>query len=417
MTHLPVIVESTESTPDAAYAAVTQIRKYLGKDNFIYPYKQYNAIMLIRILVDNPGPIFTRSIDAKFEHTCRDVLRLSRDPSVQQLLRETLTNFEHTKKDMPGLTSLLKMWEKERASMPMPSPAQRASGIYSARPVHSNGRPRHALPGPEELSSRIEEAKTSAKLLMQFVSTTAPEEFSTNELIKEFADRCVSAQRSLQGYMHCTDPSPDEPTLQTLIETCEQLSLASSKHQRAMLAARRQNSTRSDSIPQTQIPPQAAQGPTGDHLLGSGPLQQAPQVPALQPMPSLAAGNAAHSYGNGQAAFFGGGHSSSADPFSDSNKIDSGFDTTRMANGQGSQIGGQPAIGESVVHTQRVDDDSEDDLYGATPMKTGNSAVMSDQHPPSSPTRVTAGNPQSRVKDDEPVNGGGVSVSGSGWNY
>ena len=123
---------------------------------------------------------------------------------------------------------------------------------------HSNGRPKHQLPEPAELAGRIEEARTSAKLLIQLVQSTPPAEFDANDLIKEFADRCQSAQRNLQGYMNFTDPAPDESTLQTLIEVCEQLSLASSKHQRAKLAATRQrnsNSQAADKIHSQQPSP------------------------------------------------------------------------------------------------------------------------------------------------------------------
>lgn len=49
----------------------------------------------------------------------------------------------------------------------------------------------------------------------------------------------MSAQRSVQGYINCDNPSPDDDTMLTLIETNEQLSLAASKHQRAVLQARR----------------------------------------------------------------------------------------------------------------------------------------------------------------------------------
>ena len=99
-------------------------------------------------------------------------------------------------------------------------------------------RPR-GLPPPAELAQRVEEAKTSAKLLSQVVQSTPPTEVLDNELIKEFVDRCQSASRSVQGYIHSNNPPPDEDTLLTLIETNDQLATAISRHQRAMLQARR----------------------------------------------------------------------------------------------------------------------------------------------------------------------------------
>lgn len=60
-----------------------------------------------------------------------------------------------------------------------------------------------------------------------------------NELIKEFVDRCRSASRTLQTFIHASNPPPDEDTLQTLIETNDEVSVALSQQQRAMLKARK----------------------------------------------------------------------------------------------------------------------------------------------------------------------------------
>ena len=120
-------------------------------------------------------------------------------------------------------------------------------------------RPAHSLPPPHELASRIEEAKTSAKLLLQVVQTTPQNEIHANELLKEFADRCQSASRSIQSYINSDNPPPDDDTLLTLIETNDQLALALSKHQRALLQARRYmgatNGSPSPSISTPPIPP------------------------------------------------------------------------------------------------------------------------------------------------------------------
>jgi hypothetical protein len=99
--------------------------------------------------------------------------------------------------------------------------------------------PNRTLPEPGELAARIEEAKNSAKLLMQFVQTTPQAELEENDLIKEFIDRCRTSSRYLQGYIHSTNPAPDEETLLTLIETNDEISVALSHQQRAMLKARK----------------------------------------------------------------------------------------------------------------------------------------------------------------------------------
>ncbi|KAL8733110.1 MAG: hypothetical protein Q9166_002302 [cf. Caloplaca sp. 2 TL-2023] len=208
--------------------------------------------MLVRILADNPGKSFTRNLDSKFVATVKELLRDGRDMSVQQILRETLDSFETNKVDDETLGPLRDMWKKEKPKWQkrgtpvftfpnnphnIPSASYQAVNNdqnYFAR----NHRPR-GLPPPHELAQRIEEARTSSKLLLQVVQSTPPHEILTNELVKEFIERCQSASRSIQSYINSDDPPPDENTLLTLIETNDGISTALSRYQRAMLQARR----------------------------------------------------------------------------------------------------------------------------------------------------------------------------------
>lgn len=120
---------------------------------------------------------------------------------------------------------------------------------YFARNHRTRG-----LPPPAELAQRVEEAKTSAKLLSQVVQSTPINEVPRNDLIKEFVERCQSASRSIQTYIHSDSPPPDEDTLLTLIETNDLLATAMSRHQRALLHARR--ATGASPSPSTNaIPP------------------------------------------------------------------------------------------------------------------------------------------------------------------
>lgn len=114
---------------------------------------------------------------------------------------------------------------------PPPNPNQQNYFVRNHKP--------HGLPPPHELAQRVEEARTSSKLLLQVVQSTPPAELIGNELVKEFVERCQSASRSIQGYIHSNNPPPDEDTLLTLIETNDQLSTSISRHQRALLQARR----------------------------------------------------------------------------------------------------------------------------------------------------------------------------------
>ncbi|KAJ4336626.1 hypothetical protein N0V95_008563 [Ascochyta clinopodiicola] len=264
--HLPTIVEAAESSPSAAAASASQIRKFLSKENYKTPHVQYNAIMLIRILADNPGPSFTKNLDKQFADTVKHLLRNGQDPSVAQILRETLDSLEREKAFDTNLNTVFTMWRKEKGLMAnaakqfgprrLDAPGwnsgqQFGGGGFSSGGGRSQSR---GLPAPVELAGRIEEARTSAKLLLQLVQSTPPNELIGNELVKEFAERCTSAQRSVQGYIACDNPAPDDDTMLTLIETNEQLSLAASKHQRAVLQARRLVGA-SPSPPAQQTPP------------------------------------------------------------------------------------------------------------------------------------------------------------------
>ncbi|RFU72278.1 vhs [Trichoderma arundinaceum] len=247
---LPPIVDAAESSPTAAAECARIIRKYLAKEYSSRPSWQYNAIMLMRILADNPGETFTRNLDTKFVDTARALLKGAKDNSVRQILMDTLDDFERTKFYDENLTLIITMWkeEKDKAIKQFGSRAptlpQRPAQSDSFNGYSQNYFSRHhnnlRLPEPVELTSRLEEARSSAKLLEQLVMNTPAVETLDNDLIKEFANRCLSASRSIQGYMVSTDPAPDNDTMENLIDTNEQLQSALSQHQRAMLSARKQ---------------------------------------------------------------------------------------------------------------------------------------------------------------------------------
>ncbi|KAF2271860.1 uncharacterized protein EI97DRAFT_462450 [Westerdykella ornata] len=287
--HLPTIVEGAVASPAAAQAACTQIRKFLSKDNYSRPHVQYNAVMLIRILADNPGESFTKNMDKQFADTVKHLLRNGQDPSVAQILRETLDALDRDKAHDNNLTTLLAMWRKEKSLM---ADAAKQFGPRTLNAPPWNGQPppqggygsgprshSRTLPPPAELSGRIEEARTTAKLLLQLVQSTPTHELLTNDLVKEFSERCMTAQRSIQGYINCDNPPPDDDTMLTLIETNEQLSLAASKHQRAILQARRAQGMSS-------TPPLPARNPPHNSSMPGPPSTYTPPpVSAYAPPP------------------------------------------------------------------------------------------------------------------------------------
>lgn len=126
--------------------------------------------------------------------------------------------------------------------------------------AHSHRTPK-GLPPPPELAQRVEEAKTSAKLLLQCVQSTPPSEIPHNDLIREFVDRCQSASRSIQGYINSENPPPDEDTLLTLIETNDLLATAMSRHQRAILQSRKSTPGISPNPSPNPPPPTHQHGP------------------------------------------------------------------------------------------------------------------------------------------------------------
>jgi hypothetical protein len=111
---LPSIVEAAVASPAAAAECARLIRKFMAREYWSKASCQYNAIMLLRILADNPGPGFTRFLDKKFVDTTKELLRSGRDGSVRQILMETLDAFENTKSQDEGLAMIIEMWKKEK---------------------------------------------------------------------------------------------------------------------------------------------------------------------------------------------------------------------------------------------------------------------------------------------------------------
>ncbi|KAK4222344.1 hypothetical protein QBC38DRAFT_375314 [Podospora fimiseda] len=312
---LPAIVEAAVASPAAATECARLIRKFLGRDYWTKPSYQYNAIMLIRILCDNPGQSFTRNLDKKFVDTTKELLKSGRDVSVRQMLMETLDSFENTKGYDEGLALIIEMWRKEKEKAyraygvssksrtvyvpPFQGQYQHsgyqqgAGGPYQQGPYQQPHRSRSSgksLPDPVELANRLEEARTSAKLLEQVVANTPPTEVLDNELIREFSDRCSGAAKSIQGYLSATNPAPDNDTMENLIDTNEQLQQALNHHRRAVLQARKHlglgqgdNDRSSTSLPSASpissleyrpdVPPKAigsGQGGSGFGVGGAG---------------------------------------------------------------------------------------------------------------------------------------------------
>jgi len=107
-------VDSAECSPTAAAEAAKTIKKYLDMKYHAEPQLQYNAVMLLRILADNPGSTFTRNLDERFAEKVKELFKQGRDPGVRQLLVETLEHFDANKRDDEGLQYLRAVWHKQK---------------------------------------------------------------------------------------------------------------------------------------------------------------------------------------------------------------------------------------------------------------------------------------------------------------
>lgn len=178
---------------------------------------------------------------------------------------------------------------------------------------HNNNR----LPEPAELANRLQEARESAKLLEQLVMNTPAAEILDNELVREFSNRCLSASRSIQGYMASSNPAPDNDTMENLIDTNEQLQTALSQHQRAMLSARKQLGLNGSENPSPAPEQQSLDGSGGSNgVQGWQPPPPAASSSNSSPAPVSRAfsGN-----GNGNGGGSGSGSSSNKGKGKDSN--------------------------------------------------------------------------------------------------
>jgi len=177
---------------------------------------------------------------------------------------------------------------------PAGGPPSQSNAMYGGTTTQAAAHPPPiTLPPPIQLAGMVEEARTSASMLVQMLQATPAAELLGNELIKEFVTRCENAEKGMRRYMNAQDPSPDEDTHMTLIETADQLGVSLSKYNRARLAARKalgispspaRGNSESGTVPGTV-------GPTEGGRSWPGSGQGALAGGALAPGP--------HSYSNG----------------------------------------------------------------------------------------------------------------------
>ena len=267
---LPSIVEAAESSPQAATECARYIRKFMHRDYWARPNFVYNAIMLMRILVENPGMTFTRNMDKKFVDAVRDVLRGCEHAHVVHFLVEALQELEAKSAADEGIGRMVEMWRKEKAKSKSaygPAPSQQAqparSGFWqrpqpawhqqpqqmpvpmqqqSAPPTTRTER-RHGssatLPKPRELRKRLDEAKTTAGVLADIVNTTTSSGLLKHDLADDLVSRCRRAAGQVLEYLDTKDPFPDNQEMAALLSTHEVLQQTLRHYYGAVLEARK----------------------------------------------------------------------------------------------------------------------------------------------------------------------------------
>lgn len=126
------------------------------------------------------------------------------------------------------------------------------------------------------------------------MACTPPSEVLSNDLIKEFSDRCTSASKSIQGYMTAENPAPDNDTMESLIDTNEQLQQALNHHRRAVLQAKKQLGLRDGSSGTSSPAPHP-------HQQQSPPPAQSRAPPPVPSRSAVAGSSSSNGNGNGNS--------------------------------------------------------------------------------------------------------------------
>lgn len=221
---LPIIVECAQSSPQAAAEAVRAVRKRIDPKRSTNRAIQYNAIVVLRILGSSNSPTVLDQMeqDKKLPIVVSDLLRHTKDPSVKQELCDTLQFFYEKRSGEQLLQPLKAIYEQ----------------YLSTSKERDRGRPRlphETRPVPAEtIPELVQEAKSSASLLLQLVQTTAPAQISGSPLVLEFYERCVRLSSKIQSYLARDNVNMSEEVIADLIDSNEHLSAAVDAHSNAL---------------------------------------------------------------------------------------------------------------------------------------------------------------------------------------
>ncbi|KAK9464778.1 hypothetical protein V1512DRAFT_255068 [Lipomyces arxii] len=212
VTQLPVIVECAQATANAAREAVRATRKQLDPKRGGSSASQCRAVMVLRILVDAGSDNVLAQVeeDEKLVSVVRSVMRQTGDLSLRQMMIDALAHFADKKE------------------------LKRLKGVNDEYKSRIGGEKMKEV-NIEKIEGLIEEAKSSAGLLQQVLSTTPPAQMAGSPLVMEFYDRCTKLKTKIQSYLSREYDSPLQASIiMNLISASDTIDTAMDQHKLLM---------------------------------------------------------------------------------------------------------------------------------------------------------------------------------------
>ncbi|KAK9456885.1 hypothetical protein V1511DRAFT_495568 [Dipodascopsis uninucleata] len=222
--YLPTIVDCAQATPAAAREAIRAVRKRIDPKHGSGSVTQYNAIMVLRILIDTDSIAVQEAIgsDDKLAPILKTVLKNSRDPSIVDFLRDTLVRCASTKGDVEGFSALHSIYYKYLAKGRSKNSRKQQLSEIKVRSLQ------------ERIDDMVQECRESANLLEQIVSTTPPASIAGSTLVFEFYQRCDTLEKEVTRYLNDDSSHIDEQRMVKLIESNDALKAALNAHKLAL---------------------------------------------------------------------------------------------------------------------------------------------------------------------------------------
>ncbi|KAK9458658.1 uncharacterized protein V1516DRAFT_682270 [Lipomyces oligophaga] len=213
---LPMIIEYAESTPDAAKEAVRAIQKRLDVKNLLRTSSQYNAVMVLRLLIDTNSPMIIKQIglNPKLPGSLSGTLNQTRDPSVKESVLDFLIHISTEHAAVPEFDALRGIYANYQAKHSTRSQSHHTSSHPSQT---------HRKTDPADIQNTITEAKEVASLARQML--IIPGAAETDPLASELITRCRHLFFMIQSFLTSDSASEiAESQVSQLVKASEDLS-------------------------------------------------------------------------------------------------------------------------------------------------------------------------------------------------